>query len=110
MSRRNRKEKAPERGEQMDMPEGAEMERTNVERTDRTMSAGADDDGMAGAEGIEDPTMDIGRQQGREGIMDDATSFTGRGAQKGGGPSREGTGYTGNSGNMSGSKEGQRES
>ncbi|MGQ0815032.1 MAG: hypothetical protein ACT4O1_11270 [Gemmatimonadota bacterium] len=64
MSIFNRKKKRAELGEQSDISRGSEMERTNVERSDRTMGAGAHGDRMAGAEGIEDPALE--QREGRE--------------------------------------------
>ena len=102
MGTRNRNEDRANLGEQMDNNESA-MERTNVERSDR-MSADSRGDGMAGSEGIEDPVMETGRQQGRE-QTDDASSFSGQGAQKEGSVSEgEGTGYTGSSRGTSGGR------
>ena len=51
----------------------------------------------------------VARQQGRE-LMDDAGGFGGQGGQREGSPDPEGTGYTGNSGNMSGSSRDRGES
>jgi hypothetical protein len=56
-------------------------------------------DEAAGSEGIEDPAMEAGRQQGRE-LMDDATDFGGQGGQREGSPEPEGTGYTADSRNL----------
>lgn len=92
------------------------MDQTNVERVDR-MDADSHGDGMAGSEGIDEPSMhehnrmstsDRGksggsRQQGREGSTDDASTFSGQGNQRENSMDRsEGTGYTGNRGNMKG--------
>jgi hypothetical protein len=81
----------------------------NPKRNDRNADMGdmsdmpeQNTDATTGAEGIEDPSMEAGRQQGRE-LMDEATDFGGQGGQREGSPDPEGTGYTGNSGNMSGS-------
>ena len=87
MAKPNRKDESANLGEQTDMPEHNET------------------DAMAGSEGIDDLAMEAGRQQGRE-PMDDASEFGGQGAQREGSPNPEGTGYTGNSGNMSGSSRG----
>lgn len=89
------------------------MDQTNVERVDR-MDADSHGDGVAGSEGIDEPSMhehnrmstsDRGssrggsRQQGREGRTDDASSFSGQGNQRENSMDRsEGTGYTGNRG------------
>lgn len=88
------------------------MDRTNVERTDRAMSADSQGDSMAGSEGIDEPSMHehnrmstgdrSGRQQGREGSTDDASDFSGMGGQRENSVDREGTGYTGNEGDLSG--------
>lgn len=82
------------------------MDRTNVERTDRSMSADSQGDSMAGSEGIDEPSMHEhnrmstsgrggNRQQGREGSTDDASDFGGMGGQRENSVDREGTGYTG---------------
>jgi hypothetical protein len=111
MGTRNRNQDRANLGEQMDSSE-SEMDRTNVERTDRTnversdrsMSANSLGDGMAGSEGIEDPVTETGRQHGRE-HTDDASSFSGQGAQKEGSVTEgEGTGYTGSSRGTSGGR------
>lgn len=73
-----------------------------VDRDMMDMPRANDTDSMAGSEGIDDLAMESGRQQGRE-AMDDAGTFSGQGNQREGSPNPEGTGYTGNSGNMSGS-------
>lgn len=88
------------------------MDQTNVERTDRSMTADSQGDSMAGSEGIDEPSMPAsnrmstsdrgGRQQGREGATDDASEFGGMGGQRENSVDREGTGYTGNEGTMSG--------
>jgi hypothetical protein len=74
------------------------IDRTNVDRMDRT-SSDSRGDGMAGNEGIDEPSQDRtnrmsggSRQQGRE-SMDDASSFSGQGGQRGGSDHQEGTGY-----------------
>jgi hypothetical protein len=105
--------------------EQADMAQTDVERQDRSMGAGARGDGMAGAEGIEDPAMEqpshesmetgsserSGRASSRDLARaskrarrrsrrrtDESTSFSGQGWQKeGSSMNEEGTGYTGRS-------------
>ena len=74
MGTRNRSNRNPDMGEESNMSDY---------RTDEA----------AGSEGIEDPAMEAGRQQGRE-MMDDATEFGGQGGQREGSPDPEGTGYT----------------
>lgn len=95
MTERNQKNDRAELGEQSNTQE-THMGRTNIERSDRTMGAGASGDRMAGSEGIDDPMTEQGRQQGRE-STDDADSFSGQGAQREGSPRPDGTGYTGSS-------------
>lgn len=101
--------------------EQTDMSSEEVDRQDRSMSAGSRTDSSMGSEGIEDPAMEQssresmrgssreersgrassrdmsrvgrGRQQGRE-SKDDARSFSGKGHQKEGSSSTEGTGYT----------------
>jgi hypothetical protein len=103
MGTRNRNQDRANLGEQTDNS-ASEMDRTNVERSDRSMSAGSQGDGMAGSEGIEDPALETGRQQGRE-QSDDASSFSGQGAQKEGRMTEgEGTGYRGSSRGESGGR------
>lgn len=87
MAKPNRKDQSANRGDNNDMTDMPESNKT---------------DKMAGSEGIDDLAMESGRQQGRE-AMDDAGTFSGQGNQREGSPNPEGTGYTGNSGNMSGS-------
>jgi len=78
-----------------DMPEESNV---SEDRTDEA----------AGSEGIEDPAMEAGRQQGRE-LMDDATDFGGQGGQREGSPEPEGTGYTADSHNVVDSRRGRSE-
>ena len=103
MGTRNRNQDRSNLGEQTDNNE-SEMDRTNVEQTDRSMSADSRVDSSAGSEGIEDLSVETGRQQGRE--EDDlATGFSGQGAQKEGTMTEgEGTGYTGSSRGESGGR------
>lgn len=108
MKRKNKKN--VDRDESMNNPE---MSRTNIERDDRMMGAGARGDHSAGNEGIDDPAMsatgehmrrssrqhsrrgtDNDRQQGRESTDNDSRDFGGQGGQKEGELDREGTGYT----------------
>lgn len=96
MGSRNRNSERANLGEQMDNNQ-SELDSNNVEQSDRSMHADSRGDGMAGSEGIEDPMLENGRQQGRE-STDDASSFSGQGAQKEGRVTQgEGTGYTGSS-------------
>lgn len=90
MAKPNRKDQSATRGDNNDT---ADMPEPNA--TDKA----------AGSEGIDDLAMESGRQQGRE-AMDDASTFSGQGNQREGSPNPEGTGYTGNTGNMSGSNRG----
>ena len=89
MGTRNRRNQNPDMGKEANMSE---------HRTDEA----------AGSEGIEDPAMEAGRQQGRE-LMDDATDFGGQGGQREGSPEPEGTGYTADSRNVIDSTRGRSE-
>src|SRR5688572_11212194 len=103
MGTRNRNQDRANLGEQTDNNE-SEMERTNVEQTDRSMSADSRVDSAAGSEGIEDLSVETGRQQGRE-ETDSATEFSGQGAQMEGSTTEgDGTGYTGSSRGESGGR------
>ena len=87
----------------------AKPNRTNKEQGDRSDMRENQVDETAGEEFVQDDlAMEAGRQQGRE-PMDDASEFGGQGGQREGSPDPEGTGYTGNSGNMSGSERGRSE-
>ncbi len=82
---RNRKEERNNIDEPTDV---SHMRHTNVERSDRTMGAGARGDGSPG---IEDPARERGRREDADG---NSRSFSGQGGQKEGSHDREGTGYT----------------
>lgn len=107
--------------ERANLGEQTDMSERDVERQDRSMSAGERLDRTAGAEGIEDPAMerssrermstsssdrsgrasshDMARASRRSWNQDrringDSASFRGQGRQKEGSSSSEGTGYT----------------
>ena len=87
----------------------AKPNRTNTDRGDRSNMRENQVDETAGGEIMNDDlAMEAGRQQGRE-PTDDASEFGGQGGQREGSPVPDGTGYTGNSGNMSGSERGRSE-